>query len=255
MTRSAELEAYYRHLFRAQVSTPSAIRLEDTLYWREYRSDLVNAAERAISAGATPPLEFMGMGAQGVVLCDRRYAYKVSRGKYVRSLADEAEWLSTASQIRKVRPHIATFVDWNPRLGVLTRQCVRGQPGHFGQAQKVLAVFRTVEPYMLAAGWGMPEHKTDSIVFTKAGKGKIVDAGFVARISNRLLMYVESILEGRRARDPDDYAHDLSTLAFEIRREMIANPDAVRKGKREPLLDQRRAKNILDRLYQLGART
>lgn len=249
--KAVELEAYYRHIFK------DYDELRRSQWWG-YRIELTNAAERAASAGGTPPFEVMGMGAQGVVLCDRRYAYKVARrpedapggwrGPQARLLADEAEWLSIASQIKKVRPHVAAFVDWNPKLGVLTRRCVRGTIGTWGRSSKVRAVFEAVEPYMLAAGWGMPELKDDSIVFTRGGKGKIVDAGFALRISNRFLTYVESLIEGKRRRDPSDYAHDLSTLAHEIRAELLHS------GKGRPPMDQRRARNILDKLYELGAR-
>jgi len=229
--------------------------------WWKYHEEIANAAERAARAGGEAPFEFVGIGMMGVVFCDPHHAYKVARGREgagalaqgARMLADEAEWLSTASQIKEVRPHIATFVDWNRKLGVLTRECVQGRPGTWGAQDKVYALFNKIEPYMLAAGWGMPELKEDSVVFDEAGRGKIVDAGFANRISNRLTAYVESVIEGRRRREPEDYETRLQDLVWELRREISENPRAIARGKREPPLDERRAQNILERLYAMGA--
>lgn len=234
--------------------------LRGSQWWR-YHDEIAGAAERAVKAGAEAPLEFMGLGMVGVVLCDKNHAYKVARfrpddgerGKAlsVRMLADEAEWMSTASEIREVRPFVATFVDWSKRHGVLTRECPRGTPGTWGMSEKVRDVFNKVEPYMLAAGWGMPEMKEDSVVFTN-GRGQIVDAGMAHRISTRLANYIESVIEGRR--EPD-FEESLSDLAFYLRRELQENPRAIARGKMEPRLDERRARNILEKLYALGAKS
>lgn len=236
--------------------------LRGSQWWR-YHDEIAEAAERAVKAGAEAPLEFMGLGMIGIVLCDERHAYKVARyrledgerGKAqgTRMLADEAEWMSTASEIREVRPFVATFVDWSKRHGVLTRECPRGTSGTWGMSEKVRDVFGKVEPYMLAAGWGMPEMKEDSVVFTN-GRGQIVDAGMAHRISTRLVNYIESVVEGRRRRDPADFDEDLSGLAWELRRELRENPKAIARGKMEPQLDERRARNILEKLYALGAK-
>jgi len=203
-------------------------------------SGIENTIESAIEAGATPPLEYMGAGAEGVVLCDEHFAYKVSRGRKDR-LRNEAEWLSVASQIPEVRPYVATFESWDPEHGVIVRECVRGRHGAWDAGKKVRALWDHVAPYMLAQGWTMPEFKDDSVVFDEAGNPKLVDAGFVMRVSNRLLAYVEDILDGKIERDALD---DDSTLAFYVRREF---------GQKEPL-DETRAHRLLTRLYALGAR-
>lgn len=228
--------------------------LRGSQWWR-FHNEIVDAAERAVKAGGEAPLEFIGIGAQGVVLCDRHHAFKVGRNwgtNRVRNLEDEAEWLMTASQIREVRPFVAAFIDWNKKLGVLTRECPRGTSGTWGASEKVRATFNKVEPYMLAAGWGMPEFKEDSVVFT-GGRAQIVDAGFPHRISNRLVSFVESVLEGRRRREPADFEDSLSDLSFELRRELTENPKAIARGRMEPPLDERRARSILEKLYALGA--
>jgi hypothetical protein len=234
-------------------------RLRASQWWR-FHEEIAQAAERAVKAGAEAPLEFMGMGATGIVLCSGDRAYKVARGLeertrkiYVRSLADEAEWLATATEISEVRPYVATLIDWNKSLGVITRECPAGRPGGWGASERVRAVFSKVEPYMLAAGWGMPELKEDSVVFT-GQRAQIVDAGMATRISNRLASYIESVLEGRRQKEPGDFEETLSDLAFYLRRELNENPKAIAHGKMEPRLDERRARNILEKLYALGAR-
>jgi hypothetical protein len=207
-----------------------------------YESEIRDAAVRAVRAGATPPLDYIGIGMTGVVFCDSSYAYKVARGPHVvGTLAEEAEWLATASEIPEVREHIAQFISWDPRLGVIVRECVSGRPGGWGSSRKVSDLFDAIAPHMLAAGWTMPELKEDSVVFDENGHGKIVDASMPSRVSNRLLAYIESVLEGRRS--PRDY-ETVSDFAFYIRREFGMKPP----------MDERRARRLLERLYQLGAR-
>lgn len=198
------------------------------------------ALTNALEAGAEPPLEYMGAGAEGIVLCDADFAYKVARRRKDK-LRDEADWLSIASQIPEVRPHVALFERWDPQHGVIVRECIQGEPGVWDRSRKVRETWDFIAPYMLAEGWTMPEFKEDSMVFDASGKPKIVDAGFVSRISNRLLGYVEDILDGKITRDE---LEDDSTLAFYIRREFG----------QEPPMDEARAHRLLSRLYALGAR-
>jgi hypothetical protein len=221
--------------------------------WWKYHEEIAEAAERAVKAGGEAPLEFVGIGMYGVVLCDQHHAYKVSRGKNPRFLGDEAEWLATASQIREVRPHIATFVDWDKGLGVITRECVQGRPGGWGAADKVRAVFSKIEPHMLAAGWGMPEFKEDSVVFDEAGRGKLVDAGSANRISNRLASYIESVIAKKRPQGESHFEERIQDLAWQLQRELSENPKAIAQGRLEPPLDDRRARSILEKLYAMGA--
>jgi len=195
----------------------------------------------AIEAGATPPLEYIGAGGEGVVFCDARFAYKVARGRKRERLYDEAEWLSMASQIPEVRPYVAAFERWDPEHGVIVRECIRGRSRAWNAGVKIRELWDHVAPYMLAEGWAMPEFKEDSVVFDEDGRPKLVDAGFASRVSNRLLAYVEDILDGKVTRDEVD---DDSTLAFYVRREF---------GQKEPL-DEERARRLLARLYALGAR-
>lgn len=202
-----------------------------------------DAAYYALEAGAEPPFEYIGAGATGVVFCDEHAAYKVARHRRGRSrtLDDEAAWLETAMAIPEVRPHVAELIRWDAKNRVIVRECVRGNRGTWGGSAKIHALWDTIAPYMLAEGWTMPELKEDSVIFDDDGNPKIVDAGMVSRVSNRLLGYVEDVLDGRIT--PDEY-EDWSTLAFYIRREF---------GQKEAL-DEHRARLILDRLYALGAR-
>lgn len=198
----------------------------------------------ALEVGATPPLEYVGEGATSVVLCDARYAYKVAKHARLAAmtLADEAEWLQTASQIPAVRKYVAKFQAWDPARGVIVRECVRGRVGNdWRDGEKLTLAWDAMAPHMLATGWGMPEFKGSSFVMENDSKPKLVDAGFVNRLSNRLIAYVEDVLDGRRERDKYE---DDSTFAFYIRREL---------GAKEKL-DEARASKLLDRLYTLGAR-
>lgn len=204
-------------------------------------SQLEDLLGRAIAAGATPPIEFMGAGMTAAVFCDTKYAYKVARRPSV-LFRDEVGWLETAMQVPKVRRYVAKLIRWDRRNRVIVRECVRGRPGGWGSSNKVRQIWETVTPLMLEHGWLMPEHKEDSIVFDEAGNGKIVDAGAAHRISKRLLDFVEGILDGSLPRD-DDTNDD---LAFAIRWEL----GETRSFKNDDV----RAKQILDRLYALGAR-
>ena len=199
-----------------------------------------DAAYRALEAGAEPPLEYIGAGATGIVFCDPHLAFKVARHREGRTLKDEAEWLETAGRIPEAAPHVAALEHWNPKHRVIVRECVRGDRGTWNASQKIHKLWDDIAPYMLAEGWTMPELKEDSVIFVDDDSPKIVDAGMVSRASNRLLGYVEEILDGRIT--PDRY-EDWSTLAFYVRREF---------GQKEAL-DKKRANLLLDRLYELGA--
>lgn len=203
-------------------------------------TSMSDAAYRALEAGAEPPLEYIGAGATGIVFCDPYFAFKVARHAQGRTIADEAEWLETAAAIPEVAPYVARLEHYDPENRVIVRECVRGDRGTWGGSGKIRALWDHIAPYMLAEGWTMPELKEDSVVFVD-GAPKIVDAGMASRVSNRLLEYVEDILDGRI--DPDDF-EDVSTLAFYVRREF---------GQKEPL-DETRARRLLARLYALGAR-
>lgn len=200
-----------------------------------------DAAYRALESGAQPPLEYIGAGATGIVFCDPRFAFKVARHKSKRTLEDEAEWLETAATIPEVSSSVALIDHWDPSHNVIVRECVRGSRGTWGGSGKIHELWDRIAPYMLAEGWTMPELKEDSVIFDDSGNPKIVDAGMVSRVSNRLLKYVDAILDGRI--NPDGY-EDHSTLAFYVRREF---------GQKPPM-DEEHARRLLERLYALGAR-
>ncbi len=207
-----------------------------------FADEIEQAALRAWHSGSQRELEYIGIGMTGVVFCDEEYAYKVARNDHATEmLREEAEWLATAAQIPEVRDEVAAFVDWSPTDGVIIRECVRGSRGTWSAGSKVSRIFDRVAPFMLAAGWTMPEFKEDSVVFDEAGHGKIVDASMASRVSNRLLAYVESVLEGRRNPRSIETIHD---FAFYVRREF---------GQKPPM-DEERARRLLRRLYELGAR-
>jgi hypothetical protein len=198
------------------------------------------AAYRAIEAGANPPIEYIGAGATGVVFCDENFAFKVARhGRATYALEDEAEWLETAAGIPEVAPYVAALDHWDPINKVIVRECVRGDRGTWGGSRKIHELWDRLMPHMLSEGWTMPELKEDSVIFVDQ-QPKIVDAGMVSRISNRLLDFVEGTLDGRI--DPRD-EDSISDFAFYVRREFGMKPP----------MNEARAKKILERLYAMWA--
>ncbi len=214
--------------------------LRDNYFWERFPGRIADAALRARRAGAKPPLEFMGIGAQGVVVCDDRYAYKAGG-----SLANEAAWLKTANDLPEVRPHVARLIRWDKKNGVIVRECVQGLPGGWSAEAKVDRLYEKIRPHMRRAGWSLPERKADSVVFDSRGRGKIVDAGFAFRVGERLLDHVERELRSGK-RIP---TIELSTWAFEIRHD-ISDAESAR-----PTLsmDTLRARRVLEKLYKRGA--
>lgn len=178
---------------------------------------------RALSAGAQPPLEYMGAGGTAVVLCDARgHAFKVSRWPDSPMLSDEAEWLASAAKVPGVKEHVARFYAYHPEEVIVERECVaaddeenewRWRRGHdlFDLHQRIATLMEK------HADWSAPEYKDDSFIVTKDRGPVLVDAGFVNRLGHRLLEYTKDVLDGRR---PWRKMETPSDLAFYLRREV-----------------------------------
>lgn len=206
---------------------------------------VLRAAKLAIKSGAVPPLEFVGMGMAGTVLCDPRHAFKVAHSKkqHIR-LSEEAEWFEAANSIPQVRPYVAKLVQYNQPLGVTVRECVRGKPGAWYANEPAQALFSKVAPYMLAAGWTMPEMKSDSVVYDSSGHGKIIDATHGAhRVSDRLLDWVEETLSGQRKYELGD--NDSLLLRY------IQNEFGAGSG---TTISKARAAKLIAKLREMGAK-
>jgi len=196
--------------------------------WERYVSDSEYVAKavlpqmddivaRAMKAGASPPLEYMGAGMTSVVFCTKTAAYKVARtlspvNRHL--LSEEMEWLQSARRVPFVRRHIAAVRMYFPALGVIVRDCARGKVGGWSQEGRLHEIHGQIEKHMIPVGWTAPEFKGDSYVMTSSGP-KLVDASMPSRVGKNLLRYANELLDGRRA--PWERPKD---LAFEIRREI-----------------------------------
>ena len=82
--------------------------------------EMPSVVERALAAGARPPLEYVGAGMTSVVFCTGDVAFKVGRRATPtlrRMLGEEAEWLEAAGRVPGVREHVAQFYVLQPRGG------------------------------------------------------------------------------------------------------------------------------------------
>lgn len=204
--------------------------------WRSYvtHGDYVYAGaipqmpdvvDRALSAGAVAPLEYVGTGMTAVVLCDQRgHAFKVARATKPidrHMLAEEADWLQTAAQTPGVREHVAGFIRFHPDLIVIERACPMPIESDWRQRDEAKLWdlhFKVMGPHMLARGWTMPEFKPDSYVITERGP-ILVDASMPQRIGKRLLKYTLELLRGQHVDETHEYSRP-SDYAFFIRREV-----------------------------------
>lgn len=217
--------------------------------WRE---EVLGAAERAVSAGATEALSFVGIGMYGVVFCDDNdVAWKVFRRApestadhllFLRTIgADEFGFLKGAEGSLASR-FVAGAYDFHPDEIVLERECVQGSPGTPGDSAELHKTFHKIAQAMEPRGWGAPEYKEDSFIFDESGVPKLVDAGFANRIGMNLADYVAAILEGHLEAHykPRDLAFFVirefqekaipEDVARSLLRELIALDPEIRKG-------------------------
>lgn len=178
-------------------------------------AELDEAADRAIAAGAVGSLEYQGAGATGIVFCDERQtAFKVARRGREAAVAEEAEWLSKASQVPGVREHVARGTRYDRDHDVLVRECVRGSAGSPRQTSKLFDVHKDIRKGMSTYGWLSPEFKEDSYVIARGRGPVLVDASAAIRVGGELVRYAQDVLAGRRAQ-----TERLEDIAWAIRQE------------------------------------
>lgn len=198
-------------------------------------TETLEAAERAVAAGAVRPLTYVGSGMTGTVFTDRyrNTAYKVARHGTARDMiAEEAEWFRAA----KRAPEIADLIPagkyrWDAENGVLIKPYVKGRPGSWGDATKLYGLHSKIEKAMLPRGWTAPERKEDSYVVAGGSEGrdswragdfataKIVDASMPHRVGRELVKYALDVAVGRRRPQGSDR---LADIAYYVYRERIA---------------------------------
>lgn len=192
-----------------------------------WKDEVEAAAHRAGAAGAGDDLEFVGIGAYGIVFCDPQdrawKAFRVTPNPdekeivFLESvLLQEYEWLRDAAGT-PIAGSVARVHRMHPEQLVLERECVRGRPGVWADSGPLSKLHAVIEKEMVKVGWTAPEFKEDSYIFGPAGP-KLVDISMAQRIGRNLLRHVEGVLAGRR-RTPES-AHD---LAFFLLREIREN--------------------------------
>jgi hypothetical protein len=205
--------------------------------------ELPSVIERALKAGARPPLTFLGAGMYGVVLADARSAYKVARHKTPANLAsirDEAEWLRVATRV--IPSMVARYKRHYPALGVLVRENVKGRPGGWSKSTKTQALDKAIREAMRPHNYSGPEYKDDSYIANEeTGAIKLVDASSTNMIGDRLTSHVEAVLRGEVP-----FAERLSDLAFYVRSDIDDERVAT---------DRARARHVLEQLRTRGAQT
>lgn len=175
--------------------------------------EIPEAFERAIRAGARPPLEYVGAGMYGIVFCDRvGHAWKVMRlGGNERSgitdemghefqfenLAQEYEWLRDAADT-KIAANVAEIYAIHPDELTLERECVEGRPGSWSDDKKLHELHGKIEKAMIPIGWTAPEFKENSYIIRPDGRPVLVDISMAQRVGMNLAGWVKEILDGRR---------------------------------------------------------
>lgn len=191
-----------------QIDEELANRWLSTLQRGELRLRAVEAVERIVDAGAEPPLQYQGMGSEGIVLCDQRgRAFKASLRHGRSYLADEAEYLADAARIPELQELVASFIAYRPEVDVIERECVReAESASAGLSTSWYDAYRTIKERMRERGWGAPEGKSSSFVVADRGP-VLVDAGHVRRYGERLLQFVEDAVAGLRPWGSDTPAY------------------------------------------------
>ena len=177
--------------------------------------ELDDAERRAYAAGATGDLEYIGAGMTGIVFCDERNkAFKVARNGDT-AVAIEARWIAAANKI--IPEHVPKLFGFDRDQNVLVRECMRPVPRERSRwnERKLFALHERIGKTMHQYGWGRPEYKPDSYVYTQRGP-VLVDAGFAVRRGRELVRETLDYLNGRRKLQPQERPTD---IAWEIRME------------------------------------
>lgn len=212
------------------------------------RHELPGVLTRALSAGAKPPLEFVGAGMTGLVFLDTKgHAWKVARRttpSLQQMFAEEAEWLSDAQAVPYVRDHVAKIIAFHPNELAIEREYVRGNVGTWGSSG-VLAVHEEIQRQMLPFGWTAPEYKEDSYVkatdtsrppWPAPGSVRwvLVDASMPHRVGMKLVQKAVDLMSGEDEIDPG--LETPQDYGFYIRREM--NEGTIPKEVGDQVLEQ-----------------
>ena len=180
---------------RAGRPNPWDPRLDESFRWvhEAVRSEMPDAVERAIEAGAVAPLSYVGAGQYGIVICDSKgKAFKVARGEagteraklHRQSLRDEWEFFRFAGTLPAIRHRVAKAYGYDEAAGVLIRECVQvkeSRGASWGKGNRITDLHNLIAKAMRPYGFRAPEFKEDSYVMHPKRGLVLVDAGFASR--------------------------------------------------------------------------
>lgn len=157
-----------------------------------------NIIDRALRSGAKPPLEYMGSGMYGTVLCDSRgRSYKVYRS--LEDAIEEGEWLEVAQTVPGVQEYVPRLYGIYEDTFVVEKDCIVGRPGRWGDESKLFDLHQTIRNLMIPHGWTSPEFKGNSWIITENGRPILVDHSMANRVGFGLIAYIQGVLDGERA--------------------------------------------------------
>ncbi len=171
--------------------------------------ELPDAFRRAVLSGAVPPLDYLGAGQFGIVLCDEDRAWKVARliGQHSQRLfmleafSDEFEWLRDAVGT-SIEKNVAKVYGFHPEEIVVERECVEGTVGTWADGTRLSKIHRRIGKVMeRERSWSPPEFKEDSYVVKADGTPVLVDISMAHRYGMNLAAWIEEVLEGRPTHD------------------------------------------------------
>ena len=193
---------------------------------RSWVHEIPNAAQRAVGAGAVPPLRYIGSGMTAHVFTDTQgLAFKVASSPSTfrgQSLADEAAWLKSAGRSKATRHMVPAFIKYDPVNQVIVREHVKGllaygrHPKNWKYMDEMAREkFVALEAPMQRKGWTVPEQKPESWAFDPEdpSKAKIFDAGMASKIGRRLVAHALRLIQTGASRE------DLTNAMFAVRNE------------------------------------
>lgn len=210
---------------------------------RKHIDDEIDDAEaRARRAGARGDLTFVGAGQTAIVLCDDTgRAYKVSRKGAQGTVREEAAWMAAANKITGVREHVAKDARFDEATGTLVRECVKPTKDRPRvNERKLFDLHKRITGTMRSYGWGRPEYKPDSYVYTQGRGPVLVDASFAPLHGRELVRDALAIVNDRKPSTPQE----MRDMAFALRWERgdtvptdVANRLLQRLKAREPSVE------------------
>lgn len=195
-----------------------------------YTQTICDAAGKACSDGAVPPVTYIGMGAQGVVLCDYRAAFKVARNESdfgVQSMREEFEFLDAASQEPSIAQHIAKPFALHVNPLMIERECVEAREYRSSTKQRDdrrWDTFCRIMKLMNNRGWCCVEYKEDALVLHPKRGWVLVDGGFAHRMGWGLARHVRDVIMGKKPLVVDEWSSEgfiASTYAHQLRMDQM----------------------------------